>query len=191
LAQVGLLLDEGDEQIEFLATAASTAGELVRCRVTVAAKRAAPPQHSHPEQVEEFHVETGRMGYVLGHASLEARPGETVTVPAGTNHTFWNAGVEPLVVTSEVRPALRFEDFVETIHVLIRDGKLAAGGGRPNPLMLAVVANAYRREWRLTGLSPASRVLLPLLAAAGRLAGYREHYSADGESAADQIAPTV
>jgi mannose-6-phosphate isomerase-like protein (cupin superfamily) len=191
LAHVGQRLDEGNEQIEFLATAGTTAGELVRCRVTVAAKRAAPPQHSHPEQVEEFHVETGRMGYVLGHASLEARAGETVTVPAGTNHTFWNAGVEPLVVTTEVRPALRFEDFVETIHVLIRDGKLAAGGGRPNPLLLAVVANAYRREWRLTGLSPAVRVLLPLLAAAGRRAGYRAHYSADGESAANQIAPTV
>jgi mannose-6-phosphate isomerase-like protein (cupin superfamily) len=191
VAHVGKLLDEGDEQIEFLATAADTGGKLIRCRVTVAPKRPAPPQHSHPGQVEEFNVETGRLGYVLGHASLEAGPGETVTVPAGTNHTFWNAGAGPLVVVSEVRPALRFEDFIETIHVLIRDGKLAAGGGRPNPLMLAVVANAYRREWRLTGLSPVVRVLLPLLAAVGRRAGYREHYSADGQSAANQIATTV
>jgi mannose-6-phosphate isomerase-like protein (cupin superfamily) len=191
LAHIGQVLDEGDEQIEFLAMAADTGGRLVRCRITVAPGRPAPPQHSHPGQVEEFNVDSGRLGYTLGPASLEAGAGETVTVPAGTNHTFWNAGAGPLVVVAEVRPALRFEDFTETIHVLIRDGRLRAGGGRPNPLMLAVVAHAYRHEWRLTGLSPIVRVLLPLLAAVGRRAGYREHYSADGETAANKTAPAV
>ena len=191
MMRVGQVLDEGDEQIEFLATAADTGGSLIRCRVSVAPRRPAPPQHSHPRQVEEFNVERGRLGYMLGQASLEAGPGESVTVPAGVNHTFWNAGDEPLVVVTEVRPALRFEDFVETIHVLIRDGRLVAGGGRPNPLMLAVVANAYRSEWRLTGMSPVVRVLLPVLAAVGRRAGYREHYSANGESAANETAPAL
>jgi hypothetical protein len=48
-------------------------------------------------------------------------------------------------------------------------------------LLLAVVARAYRREWRLTRLSPAARAMLPLLAVIGRFAGYRGHYSIHDE----------
>ncbi len=175
MAVKGQVLDEGVEQIEFLATAADTGGERVECRMRVAAGRPAPPEHSHPKLEERFSVEHGRMGYVLGDRRLEARPGDTVIVPPGTNHTFWNAGDETLVVSSVVRPALRFEDFVETIHVLIRDGRLQPGGRRANPLLMAVVAREYRDEWRLTKLSPVARALLPLLAFAGRRLGYRGH----------------
>lgn len=190
MAKSGDVLDEGEEQIEFLATSADTGGEFVRCRTRVAPSRPAPPEHSHPNQVERFEVERGRLGYVLGDRRLEAGPGEVVVVPPGTNHTFWNAGTGELSVVGEVRPALKFEDFVETIHVLIRDGRLSAGGRRPNPLLLAVVAHAYRREWRLTRLSPPARALMPLLAGIGRVAGYRAHYS-DRREGRESKAPTV
>lgn len=181
MARTGEILDEGVEQIEFLATAEDTDGELVRCRMRVAPSRPAPPEHSHPNQEERFTVERGRFGYVLGDRRLEATAGEVVVVPPGTNHTFWNAGTDELGVIGEVRPALRFEDFVETIHVLIRDGRLPAGGRRPNVLLIAVVAQTYRREWRLTRLSPVARAALPVLAVIGRLAGYRAHYSVHDE----------
>ena len=182
MAKAGQVLEEPGETIEFLATAEDTGGELVRCRVRVKRDRPAPPEHSHPRLEERFLVESGRMGYILGDRRLEAGPGETVVVPAGTNHSFWNAGDDQLSVMSEVRPALRFEDFVETIHVLIRDGHIPAGGRRANPLLLAVVAQAYRQEWRLTRLRPAARAMLPALALVGRLAGYRAFYSANDES---------
>jgi mannose-6-phosphate isomerase-like protein (cupin superfamily) len=191
MTRVGQILDEGLEQIEFLATAATTGGELVRCRVRVAPARPAPPEHSHPKLEERFIVEQGRLGYVLGNERLEAKPGELVVVSPGTNHTFWNAGPDQLVVVSEIRPALRFEDFVETIHVLIRDGRLPAAGKRPNPLLIAVVAMAYRDEWRLTRLSPLARLLLPALALLGRRAGYRSHYSLDDEHSSANVPTTV
>jgi len=180
MAVTGLVLDEGQEQIQFLSTAGDTGGELVRCLVHVAPGRPAPPEHSHPKLEEKFIVESGRFGYVLGNDTLEAKPGDVVVVPPGTNHTFWNAGQDELTVTSEIRPAMHFEDWVETIHVLIRDGRLRAGGRRPNPLLIAVVARAYRDEWRLTRLSPIARALLPMLAFFGRRAGYRPHYSVNG-----------
>lgn len=180
MARAGEVLDEGEEQIEFLATSADTDGELVRCRVTMAPTRPAPPQHSHPNQEERFEIERGRFGYVLGERRLEAGPGDVVVVPPGVNHTWWNAGSDELRVMSEVRPALRFEDFVETVHVLIRDGRLAAGGRRPNSLLMAVVARAYRREWRLTKLSGPARAMMPVLAVVGRIAGYRaDHFLHD------------
>lgn len=181
MARVGDVLDEGDEQIEFLATSADTGGELVRCRMRVAPRRPAPPEHSHPAQEERFTIEHGRFGYLLGETQREAGPGDVVVVPPGTNHTWWNAGSDGLSVVGEIRPALRFEDFVETIHVLIRDGRLPAGGRRPNPLLIAVVAHAFRNEWRLTKLSPVARAALPVLAAIGRSAGYRGQYSVRDE----------
>lgn len=191
MARVGQVLDEGVEQIEFLATAATTGGELVKCRMRVAPGRPAPPEHSHPKLEERFMVEQGVFGYVLGKERLEAKPGALVVVPPGTNHTFWNAGDGPLSVVGEVRPALQFEDFVETIHVLIRDGRLPAGGRRPNPLLIAVVAMAYRDEWRLTNLSPIARFLLPAMAFLGRRAGYRSHYSVDDEHSSTGAPATV
>jgi mannose-6-phosphate isomerase-like protein (cupin superfamily) len=191
MARVGQVLDEGVEQIEFLATAATTDGELVRCRMRVAPGRPAPPEHSHPKLEERFIVEQGVFGYTLGNERLEANPGELVVVPPGTNHTFWNAGDGQLTVVGEVRPALRFEDFVETIHVLIRDGRLQPGGKRPNPLLIAVVAMAYREEWRLTKLSPIARALLPAMAFLGRRVGYRSHYPLDGEQSSANVAATV
>ena len=191
MAHVGQVLDEGQEQIEFLATASDSGGELVSCRVRVAPKRPAPPEHSHPSQQETFRVEQGSLGYKLGSETLTAGPGEVVVVPPGTNHTFWNAGAEQLVVVADVRPALRFEDFTETIHILIRDGKLNAGGRRANPLLLATVADEFRREWRLTNLSPVARALVPVFALAGRLAGVRGHHRTDGETASRAAAPSV
>jgi len=191
MASVGQVLDEGLEQIEFLATAATTGGELVKCRTRVAPGRPAPPEHSHPKLEERFIVEKGVMGYTLGNQRLEAKPGELVVVSPGTNHTFWNAGDGQLSVVGEIRPALRFEDFVETIHVLIRDGRLQAGGKRPNPLLIAVVAMAYRDEWRLTRLSAIARFLLPAMAFLGRRAGYRSHYSLDDEHSSSDVPATV
>ena len=191
MAYMGLVLREADEQIEFLATAGDTGGELVRCRMRVAPSRPAPPEHSHPAQEETFRVDHGRLGYVLGRAKHEAASGELVVVPAGTNHTFWNAGDDDLVVVADVRPALDFEDFVETIHVLIRDGQLNPGGKRANPLLMAVVANAFRKEWRLTNLSPVARSLLPILAFVGRRAGYQGRYRANGKADSRQTAPSV
>lgn len=191
MAYPGLVLDEGDEQIEFLATAADTNGELVRCRISVVPSRPAPPEHAHPSQVETFTVEHGRLGYKLGTASHEAGPGEVVVVAAGTNHTWWNAGADQLVVLGDIQPALRAEDFVETIHVLIRDGKLQAGGRRPNPFLMAVVADEFRNEWRFTNLSPVARALVPILAFIGRRAGYQGHYRADVEARSRAAAPSV
>jgi len=191
MARVGQVLDEGLEQVEFLATAATTGGELVKCRMRVAPSRPAPPEHSHPKLEERFIVEQGVLGYLLGKERLEAMPGELVVVPPGTNHTFWNAGPDQLSVIGEVRPALRFEEFVETIHVLIRDGRLRAGGKRPNPLLIAVVAMGYRDEWRPTNLSPIARALLPPMAFLGRRLGYRSHYSLDDKQSSADVPATV
>ena len=71
-----------------------------------------------------------------------------MTVPAGTPHKFWNAGDEAAHFVCEVRPALQFESLLETMFALAADGKTNRKG-MPNPLRLAVIANAHFDTVRL------------------------------------------
>jgi hypothetical protein len=94
-------------------------------------------------------------------------------------HQFWNAGDEEARFACEVRPALDFEQLVETMFALAQDGKTSRRG-MPNPLRLAVIARAHFDTVRLP-FPPAwiQRVALTLGAPLGRLVGFRATYPAD------------
>jgi len=76
----------------------------------------------------------------------------------------------------EVRPALQFEQLLETMFALAADGKTNRKG-MPNPLRLAVIARAHVDVVRLP-FPPAfvQRIGLGLAAPLGRLLGYRSTY---------------
>jgi hypothetical protein len=76
----------------------------------------------------------------------------------------------------EVRPALQFEQLIETMFSLARDGKTNEHG-MPNPLRLAVIAHAHFDTVRLP-FPPAwiQRVGLVLGMPLGRLLGLRATY---------------
>ena len=175
MAVRGQVLDEGPEKIEFLATSADTGGEYISMRVTVQPGRPAPPEHVHPQSAETFRVESGRLGYVIGTRRGEAGPGDSMRIPANTSHTFFNAGDQELVFTGELRPALDGERFIESIHVLIRDGAITPGR-RPNPFLMAVLGQTYKDVWRLSALPAPALALMPLMAWVGRRLGYRDFY---------------
>jgi hypothetical protein len=75
-----------------------------------------------------------------------------------------------------VRPALQFEALLETMFALAVDGKTNRKG-MPNPLRLAVIANAHFDTVRLP-FPPAlvQRAGLMLGAPLGRLLGYEPVY---------------
>ena len=76
----------------------------------------------------------------------------------------------------EVRPALRFEQLLETMFALAADGKTNQKG-MPNLLRLAVIARAYFDVVRLPFPPPSvQRAALALGAPVGRLLGYRPTY---------------
>jgi len=58
-----------------------------------------------------------------GEVKTVVGPGQRLTVPVGTPHTFWNAGDEVAHFVCEVRPALQFESLLETMFALVADGK--------------------------------------------------------------------
>jgi quercetin dioxygenase-like cupin family protein len=165
------------ERIVFRKTSSETNGEAVVVEVFVQPGGAVAAAHVHPFQEERFQVLRGSVGYRLGRRKSVAGPGERFTVPAGTTHRFWNAGDEEAHFVCEVRPALRFEELLETMFALATDGKTNRKG-MPNPLRLAVIARHHFDDVRLP-FPPAwlQRAGLALGAPLGRLVGYEPSYA--------------
>jgi hypothetical protein len=107
-----------------------------------------------------------------------------VGLTARTAHKFWNAGEDEAHFVCEVRPALQFEQLIETMFGLAADGKTNRKG-MPNPLRLAVIAQAHFDNVHLP-FPPAwmQRMALALGAPLGRLFGYEATYVPAGAEAA-------
>ena len=132
--------------------------------------------HVHPNQEERFEVRAGKLGVRIDGDEWTATPGTRFAVLPETPHTVWNAGEEEMHAVVEIRPALNIEYFFETMFGLARDGK-TNGMGLPNPLQLAVVANAFRDEFSIGGVPlSVQRALASMAAPVGRLVGYRASY---------------
>jgi mannose-6-phosphate isomerase-like protein (cupin superfamily) len=167
------------ERVRLLETTAENGGTRLVLAVSAETCEVSPPMHMHPRQTESFHIEAGRLTYVLGASEPRtAGPGDEVVVVPGQPHTWWNAGPETLEMVGRLEPAGRFQTFMETIYGLIRDGKVTSRG-IPNPLQMAVIAHEFRNDVVFTGIPRlARRLALPIAASIGRLRGYRPSYSA-------------
>jgi mannose-6-phosphate isomerase-like protein (cupin superfamily) len=168
------------ERLLFLETSAETNGEYCLVEVTVQPNGFVAATHVHPHQTERFEVESGTIAFKLDGTKIVAGPGETVIVPPGTSHKFWNDGEVEARFVTEVRPALQFERLLETMFALANDGKTNRKG-MPNPLRLAVIANAHFDDVRLP-FPPSwmQKAGLMLGAPVGRMLGFKPEY--DGAS---------
>ncbi len=180
------------ERLRFLETSAETNGEYVLVETTVQPNGFVAAAHVHPHQTETFEIESGTLAFKLDGEEIVAGPGESVTVPAGSAHKFWNAGDTEAVFVCEVRPALGFERLIETMFGLAADGKTNKKG-MPNPLRLAVIANAHFDDVRLP-FPPqwTQKAGLAMGAPLGRLMGYSPVYEGVGEAspaAAGRVPP--
>jgi quercetin dioxygenase-like cupin family protein len=162
------------EVLVFHRTAAETSGESLLVETIVRPDGFVAAAHVHPYQTERFEVLEGLLGLRLDNTELLAKPGDVALVSPGTPHRFWNAGEGEARFLCEVRPALQFESLIETMFTLAADGKTNRKG-MPNPLRLAVIANAHFDTVRLP-FPPAAvqRAGLALGAPLGRLLGYPE-----------------
>ena len=164
------------ERLLFRKTSSDTGGEAVVLETFVKQDGFVAAAHVHPYQEERFEILDGSVGFMLGGKEFIAGPGEKLTVPTGTPHRFWNAGEEEARFVCEVRPALQFEQLIETMFVLASDGKTNSRG-LPNPLRLAVIANATFDTVRLP-FPPAwmQQIGLAMGAPVGKLLGYEPVY---------------
>ena len=179
------------ERLVFRKTSRETNGEVVELEAFVKPDGFVAAAHVHPHQEEQFHVLRGTVGFRLGREKIVAGPGQRVTVPAGTAHKFWNAGHGEAHFVCEVRPALQFEQLIETMFGLAADGKTNRKG-MPNPLRLAVVARHHFDDVRLP-FPPAwmQRMGLALGAPVGRVLGYQATYVPVGLDSVQPVTESV
>ena len=114
----------------------------------------------------------------LGRELRTVAPGERLVIPAGTPHTFSNAGAGELQVRNELRPALQWDEFC------VRAWRLPADDhGRPNPLQMALLLQRYPDHLYLAGMPlPLQRALISVAAALARLAGIRPQPQLGGDT---------
>jgi Mannose-6-phosphate isomerase len=160
------------EQFRFQTTAADSDGELLRVetRLDPGVRR---PLHTHPKQDETFVVREGVLGLAIEDQEHHLEAGESETVSAGTAHTFWNAGDQPVRVTTEHRPALQFEAFLRTMVDLDQADRLNDQGMPAHPLTGAALLTEFSDEMRaedVPGL--VQRIIFPMLAQISGPLGY-------------------
>ena len=106
------------ETVRFARTAEETGGELLVMEAHWTEPGHVTPAHVHPTMEERWQVLEGEVGFRIGTDELTAGPGDTVIAEPGVLHTNWNQGGVPAVMRIEMRPALRWEEFVRQLFAL-------------------------------------------------------------------------
>jgi len=153
-----------------------TGGERLVADVYVRPGGAVVGEHIHPSIDETFTILKGRVGIAIDGRRTIAEPGQTLHVPRGTAHDWWNAGDEEAHILVEITPATRFELMIRNLFCLAQDGKTDKKG-KPKLLQLALIAREFDDVVRLTRPPRLlQKVLFAILAPIARLKGYRGSY---------------
>lgn len=167
------------KRVRYLETAEETDGTHARFEMWLAPPPAShgPMKHVHPKQDEYLEVRDGTLGVWHDGSTRRLEPSESVTIPAGEPHRFWNAGDGELHVVGEVRPGLDTESFMYVTYGLAGDCPATPSGMPLNPLRLAPILDAYD-DLLYLALLPIwlQRLGIRLLAPIGRLLGYTADY---------------
>lgn len=164
------------ERITFLKTAKDTGGSLLQFELVAQPGGFPVGAHTHPKQEERFHILSGQISVWLDGQAHHYTAGDELVITAATPHYWTNTGREELKMIIELRPALDWETFFESMFGLARDGKTDKKG-QPNPFQMAIIADKFRDEAGPVTLTHRLIFkLIPLLAVFGRWMGYKAVY---------------
>lgn len=174
MARAGAVIENpviGD-RVVFLRTTSETSGELLEFDIFARAGAQGPPEHVHPTSAERFEVLRGTLRARVAGVESVVETGDSIDVPAGTLHTWWNSGADEVQVRVQITPAGRMESFLETIYALASTGRTNAKG-IPSFLQLAVFAPSYFNTNHIVRPPLAvQRVLFGVLGPLARRLGY-------------------
>ncbi len=116
--------------------------------------------HRHPEQEETYQVLEGTLEVLREGQWREVPAGESLTVPPGAVHGFRNPNGEPVRFLNVHRPALAFQEHLETLDRLSRAGKIR-GTKDPRSLIYMAMSSIEHRpdvavkppQWLIRGLA--------------------------------------
>lgn len=144
-------------------------GELVlELRGTLPPHSEGPPLHIHHLEDEEGTVTAGTLSAVLDGRRIQAGPGQSVTLPRGVPHRWWNAGNEPLAFEGCTRPLADLDRYLQAMFEVMNAGP----PNRPPLFYVAHVALRHRRTQTVLLMPPAVQaVLFRIVVVVGALLG--------------------
>jgi quercetin dioxygenase-like cupin family protein len=110
------------ETVRFVRTAEETGGELLVMEAHWTDPAHVTPLHIHPGMEERWHILEGEVGFEIAGRREIAQPGDSLVAAPGESHTNWNAGGGAALMRIEMRPPLRWEDFVRQLFALASEG---------------------------------------------------------------------
>ena len=111
------------DKVTFLKTAEDTNGEQTLLSIDLAIN-GGNDLHYHDTFEETFIAVEGTLGITLEDKEIILQPGESITVPIGLLHRFYNPNGHPIKFETKITPASRnLEEFLQIIYGLARDGK--------------------------------------------------------------------
>ncbi|HEX9166301.1 MAG TPA: cupin domain-containing protein [Gemmatimonadales bacterium] len=100
-----------------------------------------PPLHVHRFEDEEGTVLRGTLAAIIGDRQVLASPGESVDLPRGVPHRWWNPGDDLLEFQGVVRPVVDFDRYLQAVTEVLNAGPR----GRPPLFYLAHAVLRHRR----------------------------------------------
>jgi quercetin dioxygenase-like cupin family protein len=145
----------------------ATAGEYVEMDCT-AQPGSATMVHYHPEQEETFSVLEGTLELLQDGRWRAVPAGVSATAPKGAVRAWRNTGASPVRFLNVHRPALGFQDHLETLDRLARSGKVRGTKDLRSIIHMSMSAVRHRPD---VAVKP-PQWLVNLMAFIGRRLGY-------------------
>jgi mannose-6-phosphate isomerase-like protein (cupin superfamily) len=130
-----------------------------------------PRTHIHPQAIETYEVLQGKFDVYVHGAWKTLSTGEQIVVEKGMPHSFRNISQETTRVYNTHQPAMKFDQYFETVcqltnRMVIRPDQLTFQA----LLYLSIVLTRYKDEIQF--VSP-PYAIIQILGWIGRLLGYR------------------
>lgn len=136
------------DKILFTKTREETNGQLLQFENYHQQNGIGPVPHRHPMQEEKFIIHKGALTITIDGEISTVAAGQSIIVKPNSIHHWHNSGGTELQMTTELRPALHFEEIIETIACLSQKGKMDKHGN-PDPMQMSATLNAYYGEFFL------------------------------------------
>lgn len=160
---------------QYLETAKDTNGERVVIKAAIKSRGQLVPKHIHTLQDETFEVISGRLTIWSDGRITVLSAGEKITLPKNKPHNHYNDDDIEVTYIHSVTPGLDFDYLIENLAGLSSDGK--SKNGRYGLVQELVTLKYLDSKSYLADIPPViQKVLMNIIAPAGRLLGYRAIY---------------
>lgn len=156
---------------QVVVSAKDTAGARTEVQVTLPPRPMTPPAHIHPGQEEQYVVTDGFLEVLTGRDWRTLKAGETLSVPAGTVHTFRNRSGENVMFRMIHTPALAFERYLDRLYWLSAMNRIRGRRDLTSLLYTSLLLDTHRQDQVLAGSS--ARAGVRTMAQVARLLRFR------------------